>query len=97
MYRTTPLRPRSHPAHTSLTPRSHLAQVPFSRESRRPLRAVAVANIHPTINKLRLTIDHGIRARRRLAPQRRSSLRIAGRSLEEYITADPQRELEVRR
>ena len=43
------------------------------------------------------SIDHGIRARRRLAPQWRSSLTIAHRSLEEYITADPQREFEVRR
>jgi hypothetical protein len=43
------------------------------------------------------SIDHGIRARRRLAPQWRSSLTIAHRSLEEYITADPQRKFEVRR
>jgi hypothetical protein len=41
--------------------------------------------------------DHGIRARRRLAPQWRSSLTIAHRSLDEYITADPQREFEVQR
>jgi hypothetical protein len=92
MYRTTQttLIPRSHPAHTS-----HLAQVPFSRESRRPPRR----RQHPPNHHQPSTNfdDHGIRARRRLAPQRWSSLTIARRSLEEYITADPQRELEVRR
>jgi hypothetical protein len=43
----TTLTPHSHLAQTPLTPCSHLAQVPFSRESR---RCCAVANIHPTTN-----------------------------------------------
>jgi 3'-phosphoadenosine 5'-phosphosulfate sulfotransferase len=43
--------------------------------------------------------QHNIRARWRLASQWQSSLTIARRrrGLKEYITADPQRELEVRR
>jgi hypothetical protein len=41
--------------------------------------------------------QHNIRARRRLASQWQSSLTIAHRGLKEYITSDPQRELEVRR
>jgi hypothetical protein len=58
----------------------------------------AVANNHPTIDQPSTNFDdHSIRARRRLAPQRWSPLTIARWSLEEYITADPQRELEVRR
>jgi hypothetical protein len=75
--------PRSHHVQTPLTP---LAQVPFSRESRRPPRRCR--HQHPP-NHRQTSIDHGISARRRLAPQRQSSLRIAGRSLEEYITAPP--------
>jgi hypothetical protein len=101
----TPLTPRSDPAQTPLTPRSHLAQVPFFHVKvvpRPPRRRQ-----HPRNHDLPTTDypdqpstnfdDYGIRARRRLAPQRWSPLTIARWSLEEYITADPQRELEVRR
>jgi hypothetical protein len=64
--------PRSHPAHTTLTPRSHLAQVPFSLESCRPPPAAPspTSTQHPTPNHRQTSIDHGIRARRCLAPQR---------------------------
>jgi hypothetical protein len=92
----TPLRPRSDPAHTPLRPRSHLAQVPFFHVkvvTRPPRRRQHPPNHQPSTN----FDDHGIRARRRLAPQLWSPLTIARWSLEEYITADPQRELEVRR
>jgi hypothetical protein len=54
MYRTTPLTPRSDPADTTLTPRSHLAQ--GSRFHVKVVARRAVANIHSTIDKLRLTM-----------------------------------------
>jgi hypothetical protein len=93
----TLLTPRSHPARTSLRPRSHPAHTPLTPRSS-PLfmwKSSPARRQHPP-NHRQTSIDHGIRARRRLAPQRLSSLRIACQSLEEYITADLQHKLEVR-
>jgi hypothetical protein len=53
MHRTTPLTPRSHHAQTPLAPRSDHAHTPLTSPFHvKVIARRAVANIHPTIDKL---------------------------------------------
>jgi hypothetical protein len=91
----------------TVPPRSHLTQTPLKphffhvKVVAGPPAPSPTSTQHPTSpnHNHRQTStnfdDHGIRVRRHLAPQRWSSLTIACQSLKEYITADPQRELDV--